>query len=131
MTRVSAALLALAGCSAVPPASTPSLAGRWQVVAVNGQPAAGAADFAPLQFSIGFGCNNGWAQYRQDHDRLAIILPMAVTERACGSIDDSPSPVMQREQEGFRIASRPMRIAFSGPDRVRLANQAGTIDLSR
>ena len=132
MTRVSAALLALAGCAAVPPAaSTPSLAGRWQVVAVNGQPAMGAANFEPPRYSISFGCNDGRGGYRQDNDLLVIVGPMGVTERGCVNADDSPSVVMQREEEGFRIATRPMRIAFTGPNRVRLTNQAGTIDLSR
>ena len=142
MIRRSAVLFgaALAGCAASAPSlgpamtnqpSTFSLAGRWQVIAVNGRPVAGVARFEPPRFSITFGCNDGRGQYRQEDDTLVVEPPLGTTERGCMNADDGPSDVMQHEDEGFRIAARPMRIAFYGPSRVRLTNEAGTIDLSR
>ena len=137
MIRAIAVLLALAGCAPALPAPDPptpstfSLKGRWQVVAVNGLPATGAANFEPPRFSFSFGCNDGRGGYRQDKDLLVIVGPVGVTERGCVNADDSPSVVMQREEEGFRVATRHMRIAFYGPSRVRLSNEAGTVDLVR
>jgi heat shock protein HslJ len=109
----------------------PSIAGRWQVVAVNGQPVAGTASFEPPQFSISFGCNDARGGYRQERDLVMAMPPIGMTERGCVNADDSPSVVMQREEEGFRTVTRNMRIAFYGPSRARLSNEAGTIDLVR
>ena len=114
------------------PAPSASLAGRWRVVALNGRPVAGSAEFEAPRVRISFGCNDGRGAYRQDGDTIVLTAGMAVTERACMVVDDGgPSDAMQHEDEGFRIASRTMRILWFGPDRVRLSNEAGTIDLAR
>jgi hypothetical protein len=127
-----AALLA-AACAPVPappPAPAPSLIGEWRVVAVNGQPVSGTMRIVPPILTINF-CNFGRAGFRIEGSVLVPVGPMGTTERECVNADDSPSTVMQREDEGFRIAFRPMQATFYGPNRVRLANEAGTIDLSR
>jgi heat shock protein HslJ len=132
--RIALAALLAAGCAptpAPPPTPAPSLIGEWQVVAVNGQPVAGKASIVPPILTITFGCNSGRYGFRVDGSVLRPVGPMATTEMACVNPDDSPATVMQREDEGFRIAFRPMQIAFYGPNRVRLANEAGIIDLSR
>lgn len=54
-----------------------------------------------------------------------IVGPFGSTERGCDP------HLEEREDEGFRIAARTMRIEFYGPHRVRLSNAAGTIDLVR
>ena len=107
----------------------PSLIDRWQVIAVNGRPLKGTADIAAG--IISFGCNHLRGAYRQDGEKLIAIGPMGTTERGCVRSDGTPSEAAQREDEGFRIANRDMQVTFYGPDRVRLSNEAGTIDLSR
>ncbi len=128
-----AAFLA-ASCAPIPappPAPAPSLIGEWRVVAVNGQPVAGTARIVQPILSINFGCNSGRYGFRLEGSTLVPVGPMGSTEMACANADDSPASVMQREEEGFRIAFRPMQASFYGPNRVRLANEAGTIDLAR
>ena len=128
-----AALLA-AGCAPVPappPAPAPSLIGEWRVVAVNGQPVAGKARIVQPILTINFGCNSGRYGFRIEGSVLVPVGPMGTTEMACVNANESPSTGMQREDQGFRIAFRRMQIAFYGPNRARLANEAGTIDLSR
>jgi hypothetical protein len=127
-------ILTAAACApppAPPPVPAPSLIGEWRVVAVNGQPVVGTARIVPPILSINFGCNSGRSGFRVEGSVLVPVGPMGTTERGCVNADDSPSTVMQREDEGIRIAFRPMQATFYGPNRVRLANEAGTIDLSR
>ena len=128
---LAALLAACAPGPAPPPAPTPSLIGEWRVIAVNGQPVAGKARIVPPIMSIDFGCNSGRFGFRVEGSVLKPVGPMGTTEMACVSADDSPSTVMLREDEGFRIAFRPMQATFYGENRVRLANEAGTIDLAR
>jgi hypothetical protein len=128
------ATLLAAACApvpAAPPAPARSLIGEWRVGAVNGQPVPGSAHIVPPILSINFGCNDGRYAFRVEGSVLTPVGPMATTERACANADDSPSTIMEREDEGFRIAFRPMQATFYGPNRVRLANEAGTIDLAR
>ena len=113
------------------PRQFPRLIGRWQVMSINGQPVAGSADItAPLSV-ISFGCNELRGVYRQDGEKLMVVQPVSTTERGCMTPAGAPAPVMQYETEGFRIAARNMQVTFYGPDRVRLSNEAGTIELSR
>lgn len=110
----------------------PSLIGRWHVTAVNGRPVTGSANITANRSIINFGCNDLLGAYRQDGERLLAITPMATTERGCVIGDtDEPTEATQREDEGFRIATRNMQVTFYGPDRVRLSNEAGTIELVR
>ncbi|HVL30561.1 MAG TPA: META domain-containing protein [Sphingomicrobium sp.] len=130
---LAALLAACAPVPASPPGPTPtlSLIGEWRVVAVNGHAVAGSARIVPPIMSFSFGCNSGRSGFRIEGSVLTPVGPMGTTEMACVSADDSPSTIMQREDEGFRIAFRPMRATFYGENRVRLANEAGTIDLAR
>jgi heat shock protein HslJ len=109
----------------------PSLIGRWRIITVNGRAVTGTADIAAGRSIISFGCNHLRGAYRQEGERLLAIMPMGTTERGCMTPDGAPSEAMQREDEGFRIATRNMQVTFHGPDRVRLSNEAGTIDLAR
>lgn len=116
----------------VAPRVTPSLGGRWRVIMVNDREVQGAAQFKLPQLTVSFGCNDGRGAFEQAGDRLRPLPPgLATTERGCMNPDGSPSQAMQHEDEGFRIAARPMRVEFFAVDRVRLSNEAGTMDLRR
>ena len=114
------------------PPDFPSLAGRWQVIAVNGRPVVGSANITAGRSIINFGCNDLMGAYQQEGERLLVISPMSTTERGCVRTDaGEPTEAMQHEDEGFRIATRNMQITFHGPARIRLSNAAGTIELTR
>ena len=115
----------------IPAPPVPSVFGRWRVVAVNGRPVAGAANIAPNNAIINFGCNDLRAAYRQEGETLVPGMPVSTTERGCVTATGEPTEAAKHEDEGFRIAARHMQIAFYGPNRVRLSNEAGTIDLER
>jgi hypothetical protein len=119
--------------SAPPPplAPPPSIEGEWRVLAVNGRPTSGSAKIVPPLFRINFGCNDGRSGYRIEPSALVPVGPMGTTERGCVTVDDAPTDAARYEDEGFRIAHRRMQVTFYGPNRVRLSNEAGTIDLSR
>lgn len=85
-----------------------SLVGDWSMVAVNGRQSGGGATIRPPIYRIGFGCNNGRAIARVEQDRLIIVGPFGSTERGCDP------HLEKREDEGFRIAARTMRIVFYG-----------------
>ena len=129
------AALPAAACAPAGPLTAampaPGLAGEWRVIAVNGRPVSGSAKIQPPIFAIDFGCNKGRSGFRIEGSVLVPVGPMGTTERGCVNADDSPSTAMRREDEGFRIAHRPMQVTFYGPARARLSNEAGTIDLSR
>ena len=110
---------------------TPSLSGRWRVIMVNDREVDGSVEFTPPRFKINFGCNDGRGGFRQESDRMIVIWPFGTTERGCVTPQGGPTEAMQHEDEGFRIAARPMRVEFFAADRVRLSNEAGTIDLRR
>lgn len=136
--RVSAALTALAATACAPlptpptpPLPPPTLVGEWRVVAVNGRPTIGTAKIAPPRFSIDFGCNWGRGHYRLETGALVPAGPLGTTERGCVTPAGEPDESMLREDEGFRVAARPMRINWYGADYARLSNEAGSIDLAR
>jgi heat shock protein HslJ len=112
------------------PRAFPSLMGRWRVLSVNGRPVVGSAHMATDRSILNFGCNDLLGAYRQDGERLVVIPPISTTERGCVTNEGSPTEAALHEDEGFRIAARHMRVTFFGPDRVRLSNEAGTIELS-
>lgn len=114
-----------------PPPAAPSLEGEWRVLAVNGRPTVGTAKIEQPLFRIDFGCNWGRSGYRIEQSALIPIGPMGTTERGCVTGTGEPTEAAKHEDEGFRIAFRVMRITFYGPNRVRLANEAGAIDLAR
>jgi hypothetical protein len=101
------------------------------VQAVNGRPTAGTAKIEQPLFLINFGCNGGRSGYRIEQSALIPVGPMATTERGCVTAAGEPTEAVMHEDEGFRIAFRRMQVSFYGPNRVRLSNEAGTIDLAR
>ena len=113
------------GGGAVAPAA---LAGsNWRVAAVNGRATTPAADpfamnFEAARFSATFGCNRLSAEYRQTGD-MVTAGPVMATRMAC--------PDMSYENQGSAILSRPMRINWSGGDRLTLSNDAGSIEMVR
>lgn len=110
----------------------PSLIGRWHVISVNGRPVTGSANITAGRSIINFGCNDLLGAYQQNGERFRVIPPMSTTERGCvvGETDE-PTEAVQREDEGFRIATRDMQVTFYGPDRVQLSNAAGSIEMMR
>lgn len=134
MRPLALAALLTAACAPVPapPAPAPSLIGEWRVTAVNGRPVTGVARIVPPILVTNFGCNSGQSGFRIEGSVLVPVGPMATTERGCmNALDDGPSEAAQHEDEGFRIVHRPMQVAFYGPNRARLSNEAGTIELTR
>lgn len=101
------------------------------MVAANGRPVAGFATVAPPIFRINFGCNDGHTNIRVEPSRIVPTMPLAATEKGCVDAVGEPTDAMKHEEEGFRIAVRPMNIQWFGADRVRLSNAAGSIDLAR
>lgn len=122
------------------------LEGRWTVTAVNGTAVTGAwlalgAEGPSIVekrtdggYNIGrpgpatganFGCNsffiNGWTR---NGDKLALGAG-GKTERGCDE------PLMQIEEQAGRIIARPMTMELTPPGRLRLINEAGTLDLVR
>ena len=127
------AAVAVASCAQAtkPLPVIPTLVGDWVVVSVNGKPSRGAASITPQVYSFNFGCNRGRGNARVEGNRLVVVMPMSVTEMGCVNPDGSPASSMLNEDAGFRIVSRHSTATFYGADRVRLANEAGTIDLIR
>ena len=113
------------------PRAFPSLMGRWRVISLNGRAVAGSADITATRSIINFGCNDLYGAYRQEGEKLIVIPPVSTTERGCVTEGGAPTEPVQHEDEGFRVAARNMQVTFFGPDRVRLSNEAGTIELMR
>ena len=112
------------GGEAVVPAA---LAGtNWRVVSISGRatPAAGqfSMNFEAARLSAKFGCNGLGANYSQAGDTVTTG-PVMGTRMAC--------PDMSFETQGSAILDRPMRINWSGGDRLTLSNSAGSIALMR
>jgi heat shock protein HslJ len=158
MRPVHLLLLLLAACASTPAPLPPPdadvrpvvqgdrIEGRWTITAVNGRPVTGAwlelgAQGPPVVekradggFNIGrpgpqtganFGCNsffnNGWTR---NGDKLTLGAG-GNTERGCDE------PLMQIEEQAGSIIRRPMTMEFTPPSRLRLINEAGTLDLFR
>lgn len=112
------------GGEAVAPAA---LAGtNWRVAAINGRatPPAGQffMNFEADRIGAKFGCNGLGAGYSQAGDTITAGAVMA-TRMAC--------PDMSFESQGGAILERPMRMMWSGGDRLTLSNGAGSIELTR
>ena len=115
------------GCGGQPEGSG-SLAGtRWRVVAVNGRPTPATGDywlnFEASRFGAKLGCNGMGADYRQDGETI-IPGPLMGTKMAC--------PDMSFETDAGTTLSQPLRMMWTGSDRLRLSSGVNrTIDLVR
>lgn len=151
--------LALAACASVPePAPQPveevrpvvaqdKLQGRWTIVAVNGKASPGlwlelggegigaitqtgnAVYVAtPLpETEAMLGCNwwrpNGWSR---NGDKLSFGLEMStMTERGCDP------EVIALEELTYSILRKTLTMEMTPPDRMRLINEVGSVDLVR
>ena len=126
MVQVTADGRRFEGCGggAVAPAA---LAGtNWRVAAINrvATPAGGPffMNFEAARFGATFGCNGLGADYRQTGDMITAG-PVIGTQMAC--------PDMRFESQGSAILSRPMRLNWSGGDRLTLSNSVGSIEMVR
>lgn len=150
---------ALAGCAAAPivveqPTAEvrpvvvgDNLQGRWSIIAVNARPVTGlwlelggeglatvtqtgngvfvASPRPPTRAFLG--CNDwnpsGWTR---NGDKLVLGTEMSPrTERGC----DPATTAL--EEEAFRILHQAMTMELTEPDRLRLINEYGTLDLLR
>lgn len=143
----SAAAAGRAAAEEVRPAATPDLRGRWTIAAVNGRPESGlwlelggeglatittkgSATYVgspqpPTQAYLG--CNNwyptGWTR---SGGKLILGREMSLrTERGCGEAREA------LDDEVYAILTKRMTMDFSPPDRLRLVNENGTLELVR
>lgn len=112
------------GGEAVVPAA---LAGtNWRVAAINGRPTPSGSqfflNFEAARIGAKFGCNGLGADYTQAGDTITAG-PVMATRMAC--------PDMSFETQGSAILERPMRMNWSGGDRLSLSNERGAIELAR
>ena len=131
----------------VRPATTPDLRGRWTVTAVNGRAVSGlwlelggeglatitttgnaiyvASPQPPTRAFLG--CNwwdpSGWTR---SGDKLTLGVEMSrQTERGCDPATEA------LDDEAYAILRRPMTMALAPPNRLRLANDKGALELIR
>ncbi len=114
------------GGEAVAPAA---LAGtHWRVAAINAlatPPGEGYfMTFEGPRLSARFGCNAIGGDYRVEGDVL-VSSGTVMTEMAC------PGPSWDFEAKGSAVLLQPMRMSWSGGDRLTLSNAAGSIALER
>jgi heat shock protein HslJ len=126
--RVTADGRTVSGCGGGTIAANTLAGTNWSVVAVNGKPAPGGADYY-LQFgdkslSAKFGCNGMGGQYRLNGDHLTV-----------GNLEQTligcPEPSATFEREASVLLRSNMRVEKVGGDRLRLVSEAGTLDLKR
>lgn len=131
----------------VRPTVTSDFRGRWTVTAVNGRPESGlwlelggeglatittkgsgiyvGSPQPPTRAYLG--CNwwdpSGWTR---SGDKLTLGLEMSRrTERGCDTATEA------LEDEAYAILSNTMTVEFALPNRLRLANKNGTLELIR
>lgn len=151
--------LALAACASgpvsLPPpdaevrpvVATDSLQGRWTITAVNGRPSGnlwldlggeGLATITTVKDAVfvaspqpptraHLGCNDwypsGWTR---NGDKLTLGREMSHrTERGCDAA------TIALEVEAYAILNKTMTMEFIPPDRLRLVNENGTLELVR
>lgn len=132
-------LFALSGCAAaVPPASiippeaevrpvttTDRLDGRWTVAAVNQRQVSGLwLELSGVRTSYNLGCNIGGGELSRNGDKLFIDKAF-LTERGCDAAREGT------EQQAIAILRAAMTMELTEPNRLRLVNEFGTIDLVR
>jgi heat shock protein HslJ len=106
-----------------------ALAGtNWAVVAVNGKATPIQADyyvqFTDKALGAKFGCNSMSGDYKINGDHLTVGNLIA-TQMAC------PDPSMSFERDAGVILRGNIRVEKVGGDRLRLVNEAGSIELKR
>lgn len=131
----------------VRPPSTPDLRGRWTIAQINGRPEPGlwlelggeglatitkkgdaiyvGSPQPPTQAYLG--CNwwrpSGWTR---DGDKLILGREASTrTERGCDEAREA------LDDEAYAILTKPMTLEFKPPDRMRLTNQNGALELVR
>ena len=129
------------------PTATPDLRGRWTIIAVNGRPVSGlwlelggeglatittrgsgiyvASPQPPTRAFLG--CNSwypsGWTR---SGDKLTLGVEMSRrTERGCDAATEA------LDDEAYVILRNTMTLEFTGPNRMRLANEKGALELIR
>lgn len=127
----------LAGCASGPPAVLPpemnvrpvvrkdNLDGRWTIEALDGQPMTGLSlEFSGTTLSARLACNGGSGTISRNGDKL-VLDRLMMTERAC-------APDVQRIDDlAGAVLRLPMTMELSPPNRLRLINESGSIDLVR
>lgn len=130
-----------------PPTATADLRGRWTIVAVNGRPEPGlwlelggegiasitrqgsaiyvGSPQPPTEAYLG--CNwwrpSGWTR---EGDRLTLGREMSTrTERGCDAAREA------LDDEAYAILTKPMTMELTQPNRLRLTNETGTLELVR
>jgi len=128
-------------------AVTADLRGRWTIVAVNGRPEPGlwlelgGEGLATItrkgsaiyvgspqpQTVAHLGCNwwrpSGWIR---DGDRLILGREMSTrTERGCDAATEA------LDDEAYAILTKPMTMELAPPNRLRLTNEIGSLELVR
>jgi len=118
----------VAGCTSIAADARTFDGTEWQVVAIDGQATPRAENyrvrFANGQFGGRFGCNSFGGAYRVRGGTTLAVGPVAATEMAC------EGPGMEFERRGFQVLQQPMRLDWTGSNRLTLVNNAGSIDLT-
>lgn len=128
--------LPLVACTATPSATssfasasrpviaTAQLVGRWEIAAVNRGPVQGySMQFSPTAVQVSIACSSGAGGWSLSGGRI-IMEPLKRPERDCTLPDTGPAPETIR-----LILSQPLEAELNGPDKLRLSNGVGTIDL--
>ncbi len=130
---------ALVACASAPPAlpspdagvrpvvARDNLDGEWKLVRLNDQPYDGSLTFAGPSVRFRF-CNTGSGRLSRNGDKLIVGAPFQMTEMACV---DPLVPGRDREAEALAVLRLPMTMELTPPDRLRLVNEAGSLDLVR
>lgn len=102
-----------------------NLDGRWTIAAVNGRALSGVS--LTLQGGAAayrLACNSGAGKVSRNGDKL-FLTDAALTEMACDA------GRMQIDSEVINVLRVAMTMELTPPDRLRLVNEAGTLDLVR
>jgi heat shock protein HslJ len=109
-----------------PPLLVPTV--RTRIVAVNGKATPIQADyfvqFTDKALGAKFGCNSMSGDYKINGDHLTVGNLIA-TQMAC------PDPSMSFERDAGVFLRGNIRVEKVGGDRLRLVNEAGSIELKR
>jgi heat shock protein HslJ len=129
--------LALAACASGPlPLPPPDadvrpvvardvLDGQWAIAAVNGRPLSGLSlTLSGKSARYQLACNSGFAAVSRNGDKL-FLANTVLTEMGC-----EPARI-QLDSDAIDILRFPMTMELTPPDRLRLINEAGTLDLVR
>jgi heat shock protein HslJ len=126
--RVTADGRTVSGCGGGTLAQNNLAGTNWIVIAVNGQPITPGSDyfirFGDKTLSAKFGCNSMGGEYRLNGDHLAIAS-LEQTLMGC------PEPAAGFERDAGVVLRGNVRVEKIGGERLRLVNEAGTIELKR